>query len=428
MIYLDNNATTQPDDEVVAVMQRALRECWANPSSVHRPGQAVRQQIELAREQVARLIGARDREIVFTSGGTEAVNLAIRGSIGRRHKGTEARRHGGKTTVKGRRGEEAKGRWEGQAPSADRRAPAADSCLITNRLEHSAVRDTAEAMSDRSVEVVWLHTNVDGVIEIDSLREALETRAGENTLVSIMWANNETGVIQPVLEIGEICREHGVHLHVDATQYVGKMPVNVGDMPIDLMSFAAHKFHGPKGVGALYVRTGVRIERQITGGPQERERRGGTENVPGIIGMGEAARSVLEFLRDEEARRSLAALRDRFEQAILQSVPDASINGQADPNSPRLWNTTNIAFPGLDAEAILLMLSERGVCASAGAACSSGSLDPSPVLLAMGVPEDRAHGSVRFSLSRTTHDDELTQAAEIVIATVGRLQALSAST
>lgn len=389
VIYLDNNATTRPLPEVVQVMERALREHWANPSSMHRAGQLVRQQIDLAREQVAQLIGCADRELIVTSGGTESINLALKGTL---------------QTFNS----------PGRKPAANARPPHA---LVTDKLEHSAVRDTVEHLARAGNEVIWLESDADGVINLDALRKLLKARAQDIALVSIMWANNETGVMQPLEDIGNICRKHNVRLHVDGTQMMGKEPINVAELPIDLMSFAAHKFHGPKGVGGLYLARGVKIQAQITGGPQEREKRGGTENVPGILGTGEAARLARQWLATN-VRTTLAVSRTRFEQAILNAIPDATVNGAG---AQRLWNTTNIAFPGLEAEALLLMLSERGVCASAGAACSSGSLDPSPVLLAMGVPEERVHGSIRFSISRETTDDELDQAADIIIATVQRL-------
>ncbi|MCH7603706.1 MAG: aminotransferase class V-fold PLP-dependent enzyme [Planctomycetes bacterium] len=378
-LYLDNNATTRPADEVVEVMNAALRENWANPSSVHRQGQAVRQKLELARESVCRLIGCRDRYLTFTSGGTEAANLAILGSL----------------------------------ESLPKR-----NVLVTTKLEHVAVRELADRMEKKGVEVLWLASQPDGVIEADALEAILNDRAGDIALVSVQWVNNETGVIQPVERFGAMCREKGVRFHTDATQRVGKMPVNVADLPVDLLSFAAHKFHGPKGVGGLYAGRGVRISPQSIGGPQERERRGGTENTPGILGFGVAADLARAWLETDERER-LASLRDEFEKTICSRCEETSINCF---EAPRIWNTTNIAFHRLEAEAILMLLSERGVCASAGAACSSGSLDPSPVLLAMGIPPEAAHGSVRFSLSRETTQEELDQVTEIVPEAIGKLR------
>ncbi len=380
-IYLDSNATTRPADEVIAVMDVAMRELWANPSSVHRPGQAVRAKLDLAREEIAKLLNCKRNELLLTSGGTEAVNMAMRGS---------------------------------------RAAQPTRNVILTSKLEHSAVRETAETLGRSGVEVLWVQCDGSGVIDLNHLETLLRQQADEIALVSIMWANNETGVLQPVAEIGKLCREHGVRFHTDATQYVGKMPADMEELPVDLLNFAAHKFHGPKGVGGLYIRKGVKLPTFISGGPQERQRRGGTENVAGILGMGEAARLARLWMTTDEPAR-LAAARDRFEQRILDSVEETSVNGHG---APRLWNTTNIAFHKLEAETILLLLSERGVCASGGAACSSGSLEPSPVLKAMGLPPEAAHGSVRFSVSRETTDEELDRALEIVIAGVGNLKKL----
>ncbi|MCZ6612897.1 MAG: aminotransferase class V-fold PLP-dependent enzyme [Planctomycetota bacterium] len=383
-IYLDHNATTKPAEEVVAAMIEALREGWANPSSMHRPGQAVRRQVELARESVCDLIGCRDRELVFTSGGTEAANLAIGGSLA---------------------------------------AQSQRNVLVTSRLEHSTVREPAETLERRGTDVVWLANDGNGIIDLDKLRRLLAHRAEEIALVSIMWANNETGIIQPIEEVGRLCREHGVRFHTDATQWVGKMPTDVSSMPVDMLSFSAHKFHGPKGIGALYVRSGVRIEPQLIGGPQERERRGGTENVPGIIGLGVAARLAKRWLAGDDRRR-LATLRNSFEQRILGAVDEATVIGGG---APRLWSTSNIAFAKLEAEAILLMLSERGVCASAGAACSSGSMEPSTVLLAMGLGDQLVAGSIRFSLSRDTTAEEIDRAIEVIVPVIGTLRATMAA-
>lgn len=391
LIYLDNNATTRPAEEVVAAMREVHESLWANPSSVHRFGQGVRQRLELARAAVARLINCRERELIFTSGGTESNNLALRGVL-----------------------------------EADDGRP----LLITTPIEHSAIRQPASMLAQRGIEVVYLPADRQGRVSPTALEEALNRHAaGRLTLVSVQWANNETGVIQPVAELAGAARNYEsgsaaagararVIFHVDATQAVGKLPVDVRAMGIDLMSFSAHKFHGPKGVGGLFARLGVRLRPQNIGGPQERDRRGGTENTAGIVGMGVAADLAREFLADEKKIAALTALRDRFEAGILAALPGTVINSQ---EAPRLWNTSNLAFPRLEAEAILLGLSEKGLCASAGAACSSGSLEPSPVLLAMGVPAEVAHGSVRFSLSRLTTAAEIEQAIELVPAVVRQL-------
>ncbi|MHC4306837.1 MAG: cysteine desulfurase family protein [Planctomycetota bacterium] len=378
-IYLDNAATTRPADEVVTAMAECLRNDWANPSSVHRAGQAVRRSVELARAEVAELIGCLDRELMFVSGGTEAASLAV-------HGGLEAR--------------------------PDRPA------LVTSPLEHSAVRELAQRLEMKGTEVIWLANDRRGVVDIEDLRRVLQARAGEIGVVSVMWVNNETGVIQPVEVIGRLCREFDVWFHCDATQHVGKAPADVSKLPIDLMGFAAHKFHGPKGIGALYVRSGVRLEPQLIGGAQERRRRGGTENVAGIVGFAVAARLAAQWMAGGGPQR-LAALRDSFEKRLLEADPEASVNSTG---APRAAGTSNIAFTGLEAEPLLLMLSERGLCASAGAACSSGSLDPSRVLLAMGIPPRLAHGSIRFSLSRETTEQEIDRAVKIVTDVVAKLR------
>lgn len=378
MIYLDHNATTPPADEVVAAMAQALRVTWANPSSVHRPGQEARRAVELARAEIAELLAVKPKELTFTSGGTEAIDLAIRGGL----------------------------------------AAARRPVLVTSRVEHAAIRDLAASLAQRDgVEVRWCPINAAGVIDVAALEALIADRPG---LVALQWANNETGAIQPAELIGAACRARGVVFLCDATQWVGKLPVEPGlDRWCDLLACAPHKFHGPKGVGVLWARAGVGIA-PVQPGSQEKGRRGGTENVPGIVGAGIAARLTLDWLRHPAVRLRQAALRDRFEAAVLAAVPGARVNGPVAPDA-RVWNTTNIAFPRLEAEPLLLAMSERGVAASAGAACSSGSLDPSPVLLAMGVPPELAHGSVRFSLGRDTTQTEVDRAAQIVVEAVRRV-------
>ena len=380
MVYLDHNATTPPLPAVVDAMVDCLREDWANPSSTHRSGIAARRRIELARESVARLIGARPRDVLLCSGGTEAANLAIRGVIGEAREGVS---------------------------------------IATSRLEHSAVRDTAALLEKEGAQVHWLRHRADGVVDLDALEALLDERGEELDLLSLMWVNNETGVIQPIAEVGRLCREHGVRFHTDAVQAVGRMPVDVASLDVDMLSFAAHKFHGPKGAGGLFVGRGVRLRPSITGGSQERDRRGGTENVAAYAGMGVAAEHAREWLQGGDAlMRSLAERRDRFESSLGGVFPNLVVNGE---DAPRLWTTSNLGFPRLAAEAILMALSERGLSASAGAACASGSLEPSPVLLAMGVEERVAHGSVRFSFARDTSDDDLEAAAKMIEQVVASL-------
>ncbi len=384
-IYLDSNATTRPAEEVVEAVAQAMREAWANPSSVHRAGGEAKRVVELARESVARLVGCQERELVFTSGGTESANLAIRGSLEHFAAAQPARR-----------------------------------VLVTTKFEHSAVRELAQQCEKRGTEVVWLAGSqaAPGTPDLKALEALLAARADEVALVSLMWANNETGAITDIARAGAICREHGVRFYTDATQWVGKMPTDLAAMQLDLASFAAHKLHGPKGVGALYVRRNVRVTPQTYGGPQERERRGGTESTAAIVGFGVAADLARAWLAGDGVARG-TELRDRFEQTVAQATGGV-IHAQ---HAERLWNTTNIGFSKLEAEAILLLLSERGVFASAGAACSSGSLDPSPILLAMGIAPEVAHGSIRFSLSRETTAAECDDAAKRVIAAIERLRA-----
>jgi cysteine desulfurase len=375
VIYLDNNATTRPAPEVVDVMLPLLTEYYGNPSSVHRFGQRARQAVDEARSQIAALVGCSDSELMFTGGGTEAVNTAVRGLLASR------------------------------APRKQ---------IVTTTVEHSASRELcAQLAKEGAAQVVEIPVDRQGALDLQRLEQSL---TDDVALVSIMWANNETGVLFPIDRIAQLCKSKRIPLHCDGTQAVGKIPVDVAALGVDAMSFAAHKFHGPKGVGALFARRGLRIRPLIIGGPQERGRRGGTENVPGIVGMGKAAQLAAERLQDMPR---VAGLRDRLERAILQTVPDTHVNGRADA---RLPNTTNIGFARLEAEAILLLLSEQGVCASAGAACASGSLEPSHVLLAMGIDDKIAHGAIRFSLSRYTTDDEIDRTLHILPRVIARLR------
>jgi len=377
-INLDNNATTRPLPTVVEAMHRAATEAWHNPSSVHRAGQEARRVVELARAELAALIGGKARELTLTGSGTEAIDLAVRGVL---------------------------------AASGKR-------VLVTDDVEHAAVRDLAAALQHRGgVEVRRIPLLAGGVVDAEALPGLLADRAAG--LVSVQWANNETGVVQPIERVRDICQAAGTPLHCDGTQWVGKEAAPAGGPPCDLLTFSPHKFHGPKGVGCLWTRRGVRVAPTLHGS-QELGRRGGTENVIGIAGAGEAARLARLWLTDTGQRERRAGLRDRLEAAVLAACPGAVVNGAG---RARLWNTTNIGFPRLEAEALLMLLSEAGVWASAGAACSSGSLDPSPVLLAMGVPAEVAHGSVRFSLSRETTAEEVDRAAGLITACVRKLAA-----
>jgi cysteine desulfurase len=377
--YLDNNATTRPLPEVVSAVCECLEHCWANPSSVHRPGQAARARVEQARRAVADLIHAGQREIVFCSGGTESCQLAIRGALEQAEK---------------------------DAPGGDHRR-----VLVTSGVEHPAVREQARGYAEcGKAEVRWLPLGPGGVIDVDKARGLFDESVA---VVSVQWANNETGAIQPVFELAAMARAAGAIMHVDGTQWVGRMDTDVRTVPFDLLTFSAHKFHGPKGVGALWIRRGVKLCK-LTHGSQELGRRGGTENVPGIVGLGEAAKGAAAWLADPAHRTRIAGLRDRLERTVLERIEGACVNGPCDPER-RLWNTTNLAIPGADAEIMLLTLAEMGVCVSAGSACSSGSLEPSPVLCAMGLDRKTAAGSLRISLSRYTTESEVEAAIEAIV-------------
>ncbi len=376
MVYLDNNATTQPAPEVVAAMLPYLTEFYGNASSVYRFGQRARQAVDDARSQVAALVGCDDGELVFTAGGTESINTALRGLL---------------------------------------LARAPRNQVVTTTVEHSAVRELCKHLGRDGADVVAVPVDADGRLDMDRLASTVD---GDTALVTVMWANNETGVLFPVEQVARLCKARGVPFHCDATQAVGKVPIDLHATPVDVMSFASHKFHGPKGVGGLFVRRGVRVRPLMVGGPQERGRRGGTENVPGIVGIGKAAELAQTSLPKMAA---VGRLRDRFQQAVVDTIPDAHVIGGA---VDRVANTTNIGFSRLEAEAILLLLSEADVCASAGSACSSGSLEPSPVLLAMGVDGRIAHGAVRFSLSRYTTEAEIDRALAVLPPIITRLRAV----
>ena len=376
LIYLDNNATTQPAREVVDAMLPYLTEWYGNPSSVHRFGQRSRQAIDEARAQVAAAIGCAESEVLFTGGGTEAINTAIRGILAAR--------------------------------SPRKR-------IVTTTVEHSATRELCAALAKEGAEIIEIPVDGGGRLDLDRLQDTVNE---ETALVTALWANNETGVLFPAGEIARLCRAAHVPFHCDGTQAVGKIPVNVAALGVDAMSFAAHKFHGPKGVGAVFVRRGVRMRPLLIGGPQEKSRRGGTENVPGIVGMGKAAELAIASLPQ---MKRVAELRDGLEREILSRIDDTHVNGRTDE---RLPNTSNIGFARLEAEAILLLLSEQGICASAGAACSSGSLEPSHVLRAMRIEERIAHGAIRFSLSRFTTREEIDRTLEVLPALIGRLRSV----
>lgn len=374
--YLDNNATTRPADEVIQAMLPFLTDWYGNPSSVHRFGQRSRQAIDIARGQIAALIASSESELTFTGGGTESINTVVRGLYASR----QPRRR-----------------------------------IVTSTVEHSATRELCVQLAREGAEIVEVPVDGLGRLDMAHLRESV---TDETALVTLLWANNETGTLFPVTEISAICREKRVPFHCDGTQAIGKLSVDVKASGIDAMSFASHKFHGPKGVGCFFARRGLRFRPLIIGGPQEQGRRGGTENVPGIVGMGVAAELAAAGL---QAMPRVAELRDRLESSVLARIPTSQVNGDREK---RLPNTTNISFPRLEAEAILLLLSEQDICASAGAACSSGSLEPSHVLRAMKIDEKIAHGAIRFSLSRFTTDAEVDRTLDVLPNVIKRLQAV----
>ncbi len=373
MIYLDHNATTRPTPEVVAGVVRMLEQRWENPSSAHRAGQAVRREVELARERLARLVGATPNEVVFTATATESIDLAIRGTL--------------------------------NASSGAGGSTEARPLIITTPIEHEAVRMLCDDLdAHHQAEVRLLAVDHLGLIDPDELNTLLHEHAQRTALVTVQWANNETGIVQPMQRITQVCAAHNTRLHTDATQLLGKRPVDCAG--IDLLTLAGHKFHAPKGVGALIVRKGTTLARQ-THGVQELERRGGTENTAGIVGLGIAADQAREWVGDPANIERLDAMRDAFEQRLLDAMPGAASHIAG---ADRLPNTISIGVPGADAEALVLALSERGVCVSAGAACASGSMEPSPVLRATHIPHDLAGGTIRISLSRFTKQSELDEA------------------
>ncbi len=377
MIYLDNNATTRIAPEVLASMRPFLEDNYGNPSSVHQAGQEARHAVEEARYQVSEFIGCRPAEVIFTSGGTEADNAAILGVLAGRTKKT----------------------------------------IITSSVEHSAVRAPIDYLVQHGYRVITIGVDRLGQLNMDALQDALVDP--DAALLSLIWVNNETGVVWDIDAIGAVARKHGVPFHVDAVQAAGKISLQFSSRPIDLLSISAHKFHGPKGIGALSLRRGLAYQPLIRGGPQERDRRGGTENVAGIVGMGMAASRAAVMLAKPDYLQRLTAMRNKLETGIVNCVPDCQINGDTEN---RVVNTTNIGFSALEAEAILLLLNQHDICASAGAACSSGSLEPSHVLKAMGVPEKIAHGAVRFSISEFTTDEEIEQTVRVIPQIITRLR------
>ncbi|MHC4598571.1 MAG: cysteine desulfurase NifS [Planctomycetota bacterium] len=376
-VYLDNNATTRTAPEVVEAMQPFWSETYGNPSSAHGFGGGVHKEVESARAKVASLLGALPEEILFTSGGSESDNLALRGVVeafggGKRH-------------------------------------------VVITRVEHPAVLAVGKYLKKKGCWLTEIPVDANGTLDTDLLRRSIST---ETAVVSVMWANNETGVLFPIEEIAALVHERGAIFHTDAVQAVGKIPIDLSRTPIDLLSLSGHKLHGPKGIGALYVRKGTKICPLLLGGHQEGGKRAGTENVPGIVGLGRAAELASENLVEENER--VRRLRDRLEAGVLKRCEGANVNGKN-----RLPNTLNMSFEFIEGESILLKLDELKICASSGSACTSGTLEPSHVLRAMGVPFTRAHGSVRFSLSRYNTEEEIETVLEHLPGIVDRLREIS---
>ena len=359
-VYLDNNATTQVAPEVVEEMLPYFNDLYGNPSSMHFFGGQVNRRVEDAREKVAALLGAKPDEIIFTSCGTESDNASIMGTLDR----YPEKRH-----------------------------------FVTTRVEHPAVWNLCPYLRSKDYRITELSVDHNGQLDLEELKLVI----GDDTaLVSIMYANNETGVIFPIDAIGEIVKARGIPFHTDAVQAVGKIPLDMSKQPIDMLSLSGHKLHAPKGIGVLYLRRGTKFSPLMKGGHQEKGRRGGTENVPYIVGLGRAAELALANMEEETTR--VQALRDRMEKGLVESVPNTIVNGEG---ANRLPNTSSVCFEYVEGESILMMLDEIGVCASSGSACTSGSLEPSHVLRAMGVPFTAAHGSIRLSLSVYNKDEEV---------------------
>ncbi|MRR53570.1 MAG: cysteine desulfurase NifS [Deltaproteobacteria bacterium] len=378
VVYVDNNATTKVDEAVFEEMRPYFCELYGNPSSMHFFGGQVQKKIDEARKRTAALLGALPEEIIFTACGTESNNAAIRSAL----EIFPEKRH-----------------------------------IVTTRVEHPAVLTPCRNLSKRGYRVTELSVDGEGNLDLDELRAVVDE---DTAIVSIMYANNETGVVFPIEEIGAIVKEKGAFFHTDAVQAVGKIPMNMASSTVDMLSLSGHKLHAPKGIGALYVRKGVPFRPFMVGGHQERSRRAGTENAAGIIALGKACEMAGDFLEEENTK--VKALRDRLESEIVRLIPNVRVNGGG---AVRLPNTTSVAFEFVEGEAILLLLNEKGICASSGSACTSGSLEPSHVLRAMGVPFTCAHGSIRFSLSRFSTDDQIDTIIRELPPVIHRLREMS---
>ncbi len=378
-IYLDNAATTKTRPEVVEAMLPYFTEYYGNPSSVYEFSTPSKKAITEARETIAKSLGAKTNEIYFTAGGSESDNWAIKATA-------EAY--------------ESKGKH-----------------IITSKIEHHAVLHTCEYLEKRGFEITYLDVDENGTVKLDELKKAIRP---DTILISIMFANNEIGTIQPIKEIGEIAKEHGIIFHTDAVQAYAHVPINVDEYHIDMLSVSGHKFNGPKGIGFLYIRTGLKLRSFIHGGSQERKRRGGTENVPGIVGMGKAVEIAMANLAERTAYE--VELRDYLIDRVLSEVPYVRLNGH---RTNRLPNNANFAFQFIEGESLLIMLDMQGICGSSGSACTSGSLDPSHVLLAIGLPHEIAHGSLRLTLSEETTKEDIDFTVDEIKKIVEKLRSMS---
>ena len=378
-IYLDNAATTKTSQEVVDAMLPYFTENYGNASSIYEVGQRSKEAITTAREDIAKVLGAKTEEIYFTAGGSEADNWALKAAF----------------EAYSKRGNH----------------------IITTKIEHHAILHTCEYLEKKGAEITYLDVDENGLVNLDELQKAIRP---ETILISIMFANNEIGTIEPVKEIGMIAKEHGVLFHTDAVQAFGQVPIDVDEMNIDMLSSSAHKINGPKGIGFLYIRKGVKIRSFVHGGAQERKRRAGTENVPGIVGYGVAAKRAAETMEVRTAKER--ELRDYFIDRVLKEIPYVKLNG--DPVK-RLPNNINLSFRFVEGESLLIMLDMKGIAASSGSACTSGSLDPSHVLLAIGLPHEIAHGSLRLTLGEDTTKEDLDYTLEQLKEIIGKLRDLS---
>lgn len=379
LIYLDNAATTRTAPEVVEAMLPYFSELYGNPSSVYEFSQKSREAVTKARETIAKSLGARTEEIYFTAGGSESDNWALKAAA-------EA--------------------YQGKGNH-----------IITTKIEHHAVLHTGQWLEKQGCEVTYLDVDENGTVKLEELKKAIRPTT---ILISIMFANNEIGTIQPVKEIGEIAREHGILFHTDAVQAFGQLPINVDELNIDMLSSSAHKLNGPKGIGFLYIRKGVKIRSFLHGGAQERKRRAGTENVPGIVGYGAAVERAMRTMEERTAKERV--LRDYLIDRILREVPYTRLNGH---RQNRLPNNANFSFQFIEGESLLIMLDMEGICGSSGSACTSGSLDPSHVLLAIGLPHEISHGSLRLTLSDETTEEELDHVVDAVKKIVEKLRGMS---